>query len=119
MFLGFEILGDGPNDGIGWFCDVGWGKIGWLSEVSSFLMGFLENNHVSLTLFSGQTHFAKLYMDICFLKSVVLWPYHILLCMKSASYLVLHLGKCMNCWYGKMSIFYLIFDKEIMDFMAY
>ena len=47
MFLGFEILGDGPSDGIGWFCDAGWGKIGWLSEVSSFLMGFLENNHVS------------------------------------------------------------------------
>ena len=31
---------------------------------------------------------------------------------ENASYLVLHLGKCMNCWYGKMSIFYLIFDKE-------
>ena len=36
-----------------------------------------------------------------------------------ALYLVLHLKKCMNCWYEKMSIFYLIFDKEIMDFMVY
>ena len=38
---------------------------------------------------------------------------------ENASYLVLDLGKCMNCWYKKMSIFYLIFDKEIMDFMVY
>ena len=33
-------------------------------------------------VFLGQTHFGKLYMDICFLKSVVLWPYYILLYMK-------------------------------------
>ena len=37
----------------------------------------------------------------------------------NASYLVLHLRKCMNCRYGKMSIFYLIFDKKIIDFIAY
>ena len=30
-------------------------------------------------LFLGQTHFGKLYMDICLLNSVVLWPYYILL----------------------------------------
>ena len=47
-----------------------------------------------------KTHFEKLYMDLCFLKSVVLWPYYILL-YKNASYLVLHLGKCMDCWHGK------------------
>ena len=69
-------------------------------------------------LILGQKHFGKLYMDICFLKSIVLWPYYILFYIKSASYLVLHLGKCMNCWYGKMSIFYLIFDKKILDFMV-
>ena len=39
--------------------------------------------------------------------------------MKSASYLLLHVGKCMNCLYGKLSIFCLIFDKEIMNFMVY
>ena len=38
---------------------------------------------------------------------------------ENASYLVLDLGKCMNCWYGKMSIFYLIFDKGILDLMVY
>ena len=38
---------------------------------------------------------------------------------ENASYLVLHLGKCMNRSYGKMSLFYLIFDKKIMDFMVY
>ena len=35
---------------------------------------------------------------------------------ENTSCLILHLGKCMNCWYGKMSIFYLIFDKKIIDF---
>ena len=28
------------------FVMPGWGKICWPSEVSSFLMGFLENNHI-------------------------------------------------------------------------
>ena len=38
---------------------------------------------------------------------------------ENASYLVLHLGKCMNFLYEKMSIFYLIFDKKIIDFIVY
>ena len=59
------------------------GELGFCGcEVSSFLMGFLENNHVTKMLFFGQTHFEKLYMNICFLKSVVLWPYYILLYME-------------------------------------
>ena len=33
-------------------------------------------------MFLDQTHFGKLYMDICFLKSTVLWPYYISLYMK-------------------------------------
>ena len=37
-------------------------------KVSSFLMGFLENNHVALTLFFSQTHFGKLFVGLCFLK---------------------------------------------------
>ena len=37
-------------------------------KVSSFLMGFLENNHVALMLFFGQTHFGKLFVERCFSK---------------------------------------------------
>ena len=46
VFLGSYILGGGPSDWISWFVVPGWGKIGWPSEISSFLMGILENNHV-------------------------------------------------------------------------
>ena len=47
VFLGYDILGDGPSECISWFCEAGWGKIGWPSEVSNILMGFLKNNHVA------------------------------------------------------------------------
>ena len=43
-------------------------------------------------LFLGQTYFRKLYMDICFLKSIVLWPYYILLYMK-----ITRFGFCSLC----------------------
>ena len=36
----------------------------------------------------------------------------------SASYLVMHMGKCMNCDLENMSIFNLIFDNEFMDFIV-
>ena len=70
-------------------------------------------------MFLDQTHFGKLYMDICFLKSIVLWPYYYYYIWK-----VYHIWYCIwgNVWIfdmKNMSIFYLIFDKEIMDFMVY
>ena len=53
MSLGFEIFGDGPIDWIDWFCDAGWGKIGWLSKVNGFLKRFLKMNHYYTQLFYG------------------------------------------------------------------
>ena len=43
----------------------------------------------------GQTHFGKLYVDLCFLKSIVLWPYYILLYIKMH-----HIWYCIwgNAW---------------------
>ena len=38
---------------------------------------------------------------------------------ENASYLVLHLGNAWIIDMENMSIFYLIFDKKIIDFMVY
>ena len=69
--------------------------------------------------FLGQTLFEIFSIKLRFLKKCCVVALLYMIIYESASYVVLHLGKCMICWHGKMNIFYLIFVKEIMDFMVY
>ena len=47
MFLGSKVVGDGPSNLTGWMqCPVEV-NLDWTAEVSSFLTGFFENNHVA------------------------------------------------------------------------
>ena len=54
-----------------------------------------------------------------FLKSIVLWPYYIWLFIKSASYLVLHMGKCMNMCHGKDKHLWIPLIMDFMDLWYY
>ena len=66
-------------------------------------------------------YLSKLYFpkNYCVVTLIYIYTYIYIIVYENASYLVLHLGEYMNCWYGKMSFFYLIFDKEILDVMVY
>ena len=79
-----------------------WGKIGWPSEVSSFFMGYCWKITMLHKRYFWIKHILENYLwNYVFLKSVVLWPYYIWLYMKSASCLILHMGKCINIWHRK------------------
>ena len=45
--LSSKVLGDGISNLIGWMQCLVEVNLGWVVEVSRFLMGFLENNHVA------------------------------------------------------------------------
>ena len=57
--------------------------------------------HKQFFFFLVQTHFGKLIIELHFLKNCCVVTLLYMITNESASYLVLHLGKCMNCWHGK------------------
>ena len=49
----------------------------------------------------GQTHFKKLFVELCFLKKCCGVTLLYMIIYESASCLILHMGKCLNIWHGK------------------
>ena len=82
------------------FVMLGWGKIGWPSEVSGFLMRFLKIKHIALKHCFGLNTFREIFYGK---------PYHIWYCIWG------------NVWFvsmEKIGIFYKTLGKEFYGFIA-
>ena len=67
----------------------------------------------------GETHFGKLFVELCFLKNCCVVTLLHMTIYERASCLILHMGKCMNIWHGKEKHLEIPLIMEFMDLWYY